>query len=108
MIYSNFFINDHHLKLFSKVSKKIDPSLPDKYLSIILSGCGIIPKTFFFLLKINKKKKLKYLEILLSSEIIDNDYLRNFILNLHSWSHKKNYCYIKILLKKKKIVICSS
>ena len=58
-------------------------------------------KNFFFLLKINKKKKLKYLEILLSSETIDNDYLRNFILNLHSWSHKKNYCYIKILLKKK-------
>ena len=52
-------------------------------------------------MKINKKKKLKYLEILLSSEIIDNDYLRNFILNLHSLSHKKNYCYIKILLKKK-------
>ena len=24
--------------------------MPDKYLSIILSGCGIIPKTFLFLL----------------------------------------------------------
>ena len=54
-------------------------------------------------------KKITYLiilsvligNILLSSEIIDNDYLRNFILNLHSWSQKKNYCYIKILLKKK-------
>ena len=38
--------------LDDKFLKNNEPSSPDKLLSIILSGCGIIPKTFFSLLKI--------------------------------------------------------
>ena len=39
-----------HGKAVKRFSKKIDPSSPDRYLSIILSGCGIIPNTFLLLL----------------------------------------------------------
>ena len=39
-------------KLLSRFLKKIDPSSPERYLSIILSGWGIIPKTFFSLFNI--------------------------------------------------------
>ena len=38
--------------LTKRFLKKMDPSSPDKLSSIILSGWGIIPKTFFSLLKI--------------------------------------------------------
>src|SRR5210317_945366 len=51
VIYSYLFVNNH-LILLRRLLKKSDPSSPDKYLSIILSGWGIIPKTFFSLLKI--------------------------------------------------------
>jgi len=57
-------------------------------------------KKHFFLLRTNNSKNIKYIEILLSPENVDINYFRNFILNLHSWSHKKNYCFIKVLLKK--------
>jgi len=68
-------------------------------------------KKYFFLLRVNKKRNIKYLEILLFSENIDSNYFRNFVLNLHSWSYKRNYCFLKILLKKevvKKINIITS
>ena len=52
MIYSNRLCDFHYCKFPKRFSKNKEPSSPERYLSIILSGWGIIPNIFFLELNI--------------------------------------------------------
>ena len=60
-------------------------------------------KKNYFLVKKNKIRNVKFLEILLKQNNIKSVDFRNSLISIYIWAFKKNYSYIKFMTNKEKI-----
>ena len=60
-------------------------------------------KKNYFLVKKNKIRNVKFLEILLKQNNIKSVDFRNSLISIYIWAFKKNYSYVKFLTNKEKI-----